>query len=393
MSIKITPNLYCYSMPSFYVNPSRQKNNIETNNNKPLTNSISFQSIYMPKSDYILGELKNDIRIIDVNSVTNALNPGSSVWQPCSQNQRTDFNNNSLHINEEFDNFRQGKRGDCYLLSSIYSLNQTQNGPKLLKKNIEYNKDGSVTITLPGAIIAKKGYEEEGNGNRCSITGKYTITKEALDKAKRLSGKSYAYGDIEVVIFELAMESYRAEVMRTNKALNQKPELYIPGQMCGRKSDDPLSGGQMYDAIYILTGKKSEIYVAPKTKKVKPYIQGEYGFVGQQKNTKYLKKSALIKSRKDEKEVTNVYNKESDLQKMLDKYAGKEKEYSITAGVVNGQKAPDGTTKIGGGHAIVVTKITDVFVEVVNPWDTTKKECIPRADFEKMAINLSVAKI
>ncbi len=76
---------------------------------------------------------------------------------------------------------------------------------------------------------------------------------------------------------------------------------------------------------------------------------------------------------------------------MLDKCKGHEDEYSITVGVYVGVNGPDGTTKKRGGHALTVTKITDSYVEVVNPWDTTKVERIPRGDFEQMAITLNVA--
>ena len=78
---------------------------------------------------------------------------------------------------------------------------------------------------------------------------------------------------------------------------------------------------------------------------------------------------------------------------MLDKYKGKEDEFSITVGVIVAKNGPDGSTKAGGGHALTVTKITDEYVEVTNPWDTSKKERIPRGDFEQMAVNFNVAKI
>ena len=118
-----------------------------------------------------------------------------------------------------------------------------------------------------------------------------------------------------------------------------------------------------------------------------------YGYVDE--NGKPINKmSCLVGSAKsDVVEVNHVYDKESDLQKLLDKYKGKEKEYSITVGFAVGRTGPDGVTKQGGSHALTVTKITDDYVEVVNPWDTTKRERIPRDDFEKMALCLNVAPV
>jgi len=358
--------------------------------------NLQNKPVYRPPSiinkPYTLGPTIDDTRIIDYNSVTNALRPGTSAPRICTPEQRETYVENIQNINDEIDEFRQGKRGDCYLLSSIYSINNTKNGSKILAQNIKRNEDGSVTVTFPGAIKAKQGYVEEGNGDKCAITGKYTITPKAIEKAKKLSGKSYAFGDIDVIITELAMEAYRAEVIKTNTALNQKPLPYIPGQCGTRNSMDPLSGGQMYDSVYILTGKKSELYEAPASKMKNPkkvYIQGEYGYVCEARiGTNYF-----VKARKDEKEVTNVYNKYSDLQKMLDKYKGQEDKFAITAGVVTGRKGPDGVTKKGGGHALSVTKITDKYVEIVNPWNTSKKERIPRGAFEDMACALNVTEI
>jgi len=341
---------------------------------------------------YELGQIIDGVRTVNVSNVTRPSKFDSSGFDKCSASQRESYVENIKTINQEIDSFRQGRRGDCYLLASLYSISQTQNGDKILAKNFTYNDDGSVIVTFPGALKAKKGYEDEGNGDKCAITGKYKITKEAIEKAKKLSGFSYAYGDIDVILTELAMEAYRAEVVDTNKALNQRPEAYIPGQ-CGTKNEiDTLSGGQLYDANYILTGKKSEFYISANklTKPVKLYYQGEFGYVGVKSK---MIGSKYSKSRKDEKEVLNVYNKDSDLQKLLDTYKGNENKYAITVGVICGRKGVDGVTKKGGGHALSVTKITDEYVELVNPWDTTKKERIPRAIFEDMACALNITEI
>ena len=351
-------------------------------------------------NDYILGETKSGQRIIDESNVRDCLIPvrGSRTDRlvDCSRNKIHSLDKNTLIINGEFNDFSQGRQGDCYLLSSIYSINRTKNGQEILKNNIQYNKDGSITVTLPGAIKAKKGYEQEGNGDKCAITGKYTITPEALKKVKTQAGKTYAYGDIEVMITELAMEAYRAEVMQTNKALGKKigtpDDVFTPGVNTGTDENNPLNGGLNVDATYILTGKKSEIYWAPKTKKIRPYIYGEFSFTEGNKKLFMDKKLKANKYQK-ERSVTNIYNKDSDLQRMLDLYKGKENEFAITVSVKNGKKAPDGSTKINGGHALSVSKITDDYVEVVNPWNTAKKERIPRGIFEQMAAKFSVAQM
>ena len=50
-----------------------------------------------------------------------------------------------------------------------------------MQKNVQHNSDGSYTVTLPGAVVARKHYVENGQGDKCAITGRYTITKEAVE--------------------------------------------------------------------------------------------------------------------------------------------------------------------------------------------------------------------
>ena len=346
------------------------------------------------KNSYELGSEKNGVRIVDVDNVTVSTNPESSAPRDYNQNpdKYEEYRQNLEEENGLIDKFAQGKRGDCYLLASIEAIKTTKDGQEILKKNVQENPDGSYTITLPGAVVARNHYIEIGEEDKCAITGRYTITKAAIEKAKEQSGKAYAFGDINVILFELAMEAFRAEVMETNMALGQKSEKYIAGQVGYVNPNDPLSGGQMYDAIFILTGQKSDIYDGGRNKKetCKLYTPGEYGYVGEK--PKMLSKGNVGKS-SDLVEVNQVYNKDSDLQKLLDKYAGKEDQYCITVGFVVAKNGPDGTTKAGGGHALTVTKITEQYVEVVNPWNTARKERIPRGDFEKMATALTVTEM
>ena len=350
-----------------------------------------------PADPYDLGEEANGIRTITEDCVTISTKPGSSAPKDFynSPNKYDDFRTNITEDNGLIDEFRQGKRGDCYLLSSIEAIRNTKDGQKILQKNVQHNPDGSYTITLPGAVLARKHYIDEGHGDKCAITGRYTITKEALEKAQSQSGKAYSFGDINVILFELAMEAFKAEVYETNKALGQKSQEFIAGQLAPGSLDDPLAGGQMYDAIFLLTGQKSDVYDGGKEKRqnCKLYTPGEYGYVGEEEK-RLLGITANKKTKKEDLiEVNNVYNKDSDLQRLLDKYAGKEDQYCITVGVRVAKKGPDGSTQAGGGHALTVTKITDKYVEVANPWDTGKRERIPRADFEKMAVHLTVTEM
>ena len=357
------------------------------NNHKPQ------KEILIEQKPYELGEISDDTRTIDIENVTDPLKPGSTApsLDNLSQEEIDEYRENLNFENGNIDEFKQGKRGDCYFLAGLKAISQSEEGRKTLKENITKNSDESYTVTLPGALKAREHYIKKGLGNKCAITGKYTITKSAIEKAKKLAGKSYAFGDIEVILFELAMEAFRAEVQQTNTTLGKKSRKYIAGEFCTDSKEDPLSSGQAFDAIYLLTGKKSDIYEAKKSKieNIRPYKYGEFGFVGETPKTSL---GTLKASSRDIElvEVNNIYDKESDLQKMLDKYKGHESEYAITVSVIVGEDGPDGTTKKMGGHALTVTKISNNYIEVVNPWDTTKPERIPRGVFEQMAKGLTI---
>ena len=292
------------------------------------------------KEPYELGPRKNGTRVIGDENVTEPLAKGSTAPNQDSATpaEIKEYEYNIRENNGLVDDFRQGKRGDCYLLAAIESIRNTEDGQAILAKNVKVNQDGSYTVTLPGAVAARKNYIKQGyDEDKCAITGCYTITKSAIEKAKSLSGKSYAYGDVEVIALELAMEAFRAEILETNNALGIKSERFIAGQIEPSSEVDTLSSGFTYDAIFVLTGQKSDLYEANKEKRknLKYYIPGEYGYVGE--STK-LKKGYLGASKKGLVEVENYYNKESDLQRMLDKYVGKENEYSITVSFIVAKK-------------------------------------------------------
>lgn len=387
-----------YNSKAFYANDFDNRKQVTAKKNE--LKYIDFRRrYYIPETKknnaYQLGEIMHDKRVIDVDSISNPKNSNSSAPKGynCSPYLIAEYNLNTLSQNGYIDKFRQGQRGDCYLLAALESLAGTEEGKKILKNNITKNDDGSYTVTFPGAIAAKNHYTKTGEEDKCAITGTYVISPAAINKAVSLAGKSYAYGDIDVIIYELAMEAYRAEVLKTNKALGQEDSNKIAGKIEPPSEIDTLSSGYLYDAVYILSGNKSDYYHIPDSKKenIKLYKPGEYGYITENQTPGII----LYSNTHSEgiSEIKNYYDKESDLQKMLDKCKGHEKDYSITVGVICAEDGPDGTTKAGGGHGLAVTKITDEYVEVVNPWDTSKKERIPRYDFEKMVNHLNVARI
>ena len=348
------------------------------------------KSNYKTAKMYPLGKLVNGERIIDADCVMEPFFPVNPDYLKPNEEM---IENNTI-TNGEINDFIQGaQRGDCYFLASLYALKSSEKGKKYIKDCIKYNDDGSVTVTFPGALKLKES-NDENDPSRNYVTGTYRISKDAINKADKQAGKTYAYGDRDVRIMELAFEAYRAETMISNYVTGNMPAPDEAGNSGGGNRRDTLSAGSSYDAIYIITGKPSELYMNNAKKAgIKLYIDGEYGYDGEKKATKDNLLAANQFIKKASKEVTNIYDQESDLQKMLDKYTGKEKDYAISVSVVCGKKDKFGRITRGMGHALTVTQITQDYIEVANPHHTNKKERIPRADFEKMAYKLNVAEL
>ncbi len=285
---------------------------------------------------------------------------------------------------------RQGKRGDCFFLAEINAIRNTAGGQKILDRNIK-KSNGTVTVTLPGAVKIRQEYAKRGL--KCEVTGTYTITQEAVAKAEKLAGRSFSKDDMDVVCYEIAMECFRAEMVKTNK-LNGNKETSgyytAEGAVGHLTSRDYMDGGQTYDAGFILTGEKSDVYYnSKKYGNVKRYSDGQYGYITKEQMLKQTTFAHAGAHAKGISEINHLGKEEKDLYNMLDKYQGHEDEYALTCSVRVSKDGPDEATKEDGAHAITVVKITDDTVYVSNPWHPDKIEPIPRREFVKMAYSMS----
>ncbi|MCR5265836.1 MAG: hypothetical protein K6E29_04495 [Cyanobacteria bacterium RUI128] len=327
--------------------------------------------------DYTLGRREGNTRIVGPESVSVEVTPGVVV------NNNNEVENADGYVGDS----AQGHRGDCYLMAEINAIRNTTHGQEVLNNNLSWHGEDSVTVTLPGAVKIRKAYEEKGI--MCAVTGTYYITKEALSKARGLAGESFSKSEIETIAFEIAVENYRAEMAET-KRLNPNIDFNKVGTAefnATGTENDYLSGGYAYDAGFLLTGEKSEVY-RNNNKEVEYYIPGKYGYITREElesqtgaDISMYQKGKLSAG---VSEVTHYSTEEQALLDMLDKYAGKEGDFALTCSIVVGQAGPDGHTKALGGHALTVVKITDDTVYCANPWYPDKIEPIPRSEFVKM---------
>lgn len=121
---------------------------------------------------------------------------------------------------------KQGKVADCWLLSTVNSLNNTDIGKEYIKNMFEYkNKETVVHL----------------------YTGDYTITNDELKIGKIRHSK----GDEDMLLIELATEKALADYNDGKLIL---PEAVITEQLGGNGTFSTLNLGSQDAAMYILLG-------------------------------------------------------------------------------------------------------------------------------------------
>lgn len=141
--------------------------------------------------------------LLDKDSFKLAKNNDFSMTEIMGGSFKTTKQKTKTHFNRQIEAFIQSdKQGDCWLLSDINALNQTEWGRKAIHDSIIPDIDGSggVTIKLESSLVKKKNYH---------------FTAEDIQNAKN-SG-FYAKGDDDVIAFELAVEQVTKELVNTGK--------------------------------------------------------------------------------------------------------------------------------------------------------------------------------
>jgi len=137
------------------------------------------------------------------------------------------------------ENTKQGKRGDCWLLSGINSLSYTEAGSETIKNALTYH-DGYTTVHL--------------------ATGDYIVSDSTVAATKEIS--QYSSGDDDMIILELAVEQALDEA---GKGIIKFDE-FTPGGLgyneikISSNDTSSIDSGNSGVLWFLLTGKNSEIY-------------------------------------------------------------------------------------------------------------------------------------
>ena len=133
------------------------------------------------------------------------------------------------NINGEIENTKQGNTGDCWLLTNLNCLRDTNWGKKIIKNSIKSDWAGGVIITFKGAKTDKKEFH---------------ITVDEIINAHQ-SG-IYSSGDDDVIAMELAVEKY----------------LKLYRNQEDKKSGEAINGNGLNTAEFaeLLSGEKANLY-------------------------------------------------------------------------------------------------------------------------------------
>lgn len=301
----------------------------------------------------------------------------------------------SAEIDGNFGESRQISEGDCYLMATINSIRELDNGQQMLKNlvKIETNANGEKVykVTFPGALVAAEGLrtDKRVDPNKMHITGEYTFTESEMQEILKQAGQKYSIGDGDVILLEAAFEKYRNEVAATlddNPKL--KSEMGFAGVQTGSNRQNILVGGYSEDPTFILTGRTSSVYSIyrdnpPYGLSYEELLEGNIDVVPTS-NKGDISKAAVS-------ELDGNYSKsKAELNKMLDDIMNDGADGHIDNVAVASFKVVQSNGKIGG-HALTLKSVTADTVTLVNPWHPDKEVTMSREDFVRSVGHLNVA--
>ncbi len=139
------------------------------------------------------------------------------------------LNNITTQVNGKIDNnIQQHNLGDCGLISSVFSMAQTEDGAKNIENSININNSNG-----------EKSYDVTFKG----INETYTISDSDIKNAQNNPERQYSTGDDDMTLIELAVE----------KCLNETKNETVISQ-----KEDKLNGVSPNLVSYLFTGETGE---------------------------------------------------------------------------------------------------------------------------------------
>lgn len=147
------------------------------------------------------------------------------------EQQKNASANTNFDINGMIEAFAQGQTGDCWFLSSLESLSNSEEGRKLLQDAVQINDDGTYTVKFNGVDWA------------------INITDADL-RAARNSGQ-YSSGDDDVLLMEVAAQNFLTQARNGQVALSENQNIILGSTI--NEGDNPLTSGNQRAALQLFT--------------------------------------------------------------------------------------------------------------------------------------------
>lgn len=299
-------------------------------------------------------------------------------------------------LDGNFDTSFQKGRGDCYLLAAMNSLSASTSGKAALQKLVSTGQNDkgetTYTITFPGAKKVREQLIAQGvPEDKIDIKESYTFTESQLHEKAKLAGSHYSAGDKDVLLLEAAYEEYRADakadiqdLMNADSSmmeLQATEVLHVLGVGSVGENDN-LSTGCEADALYLITGEKSDEFVnINETPNGVPVcnIDSDYNITVSGGYTLTEEQNAKIDEMFDKIEQ--------------DCKDGKLDNYAATLGINVSSQTINGKVQTNDGHALSITRIEGDKVYLKNPWNPTKEVVMTKDEVKKAAKNITLLKL
>ena len=347
----------------FDLNTDRSYNIDDFSNVLKLAKNDKFSSIYDENSEELKKELLsiydvNDDKSIDeldIQTIGISISSKTKIFEILNSIIKNKNNKKDLvDIDENIDNSKQGKRGDCWLLSGLNSLSYSENGQKIIEDSISVNEDGSYNVEFKG------------------LNSNINITTEELEKARKEG--SYSTGDDDVLLMELAFEK---ALQLVEDGEIDAPDWLIEETKNGETSID---GGTLEVVIFMLTGEEAEYqyncyhpdYDGSINAEIQRLLPGLAGLFNNSME------SVFDKIEKNPEGYCAIIGFRGQ--------KGTADDEAITIKDINGNDVV--LTHGDGGHAWSIKSVDGDNVVIVNPWDSSVEITVSKEELLKYATGI-----
>lgn len=260
---------------------------------------------------------------------TPVLTPPRTTATTRTANPNTTTTKYRPKINGIIENFSQGNFGDCFFLSQLKAISQTDVGKNILKNSISEDANGNVTVELKG------------------VNERYTFTPQEMKQAKL----KYSTGDDDVRAFELAAEKHYEKTGKTLESLGGTSNI---AQLITGQSSKTINGN-LREIILQLARKDGKNINDPNL----------------------YSRSDLTRIQKDKDDIRNLLNKMAEHPGELAATMGIKEEYANDA------------SGLYAHHVFCIKRVEGDYVIFNNPWYPDKEFKISREKFINVAENVN----